>query len=139
MWRALKTLNKRNIVVILLAIIIVIGGEAYEYLKPSQNRNTVVINSPQFASMIVTYTKNGFIANKIRVKTNTKVVWKNFNNRPMWVASDPHPTHTNLSGFDQQKIVNIGGEYSYIFTKEGNFKYHNHIIPSDTGEVIVRD
>ncbi|MBI5452604.1 hypothetical protein HY945_04010, partial [Candidatus Gottesmanbacteria bacterium] len=80
----------------------------------------------------IDYTDSGFAPKSITVKVGTAVVWTNKTNSPMWVASAPHPSHTDLAGFDQLKSVNNGGTYSYTFTKVGNWKYHNHMAPSDT-------
>lgn len=88
-------------------------------------------------SVNVDYTDKGFTPKSITVKAGTTVVWTNNTTGLMWIASAPHPTHTDLSGFDQLKSVANGGNYSHIFTKVGNWKYHNHVGPSDTGVVVV--
>lgn len=85
----------------------------------------------------VDYTENGFAPKSITVKVGTTVTWTNKGGSPMWVASAVHPTHQELPGFDQLKSVDNGGTYSYTFTKVGNWKYHNHVGPSDTGVVVV--
>jgi plastocyanin len=85
----------------------------------------------------IIYTNFGFSPSLLIVKAGTKVTWKNTSTQQMWVASDPHPTHTDLSGFDEQTAVASGEIYSYTFTKQGQWKYHNHVGPGDRGMVQV--
>lgn len=85
----------------------------------------------------VDYTDNGFVPNSINIKIGTSVTWTNKTSSPMWVASNPHPVHTDLPGFDQLSSVGKNGTYTYTFEKVGNWGYHNHMLPSDTGLVKV--
>lgn len=46
----------------------------------------------------------------------------------MWVASDPHPNHTDHRDFDQRTGISFGGKYEYTFPKQkGSYGYHNHL------------
>jgi plastocyanin len=85
----------------------------------------------------VSYTNEGFSPGVLTVKVGTSVVFTNNSNTSMWVASAVHPTHQELPGFDQLKSVSNSGTYEYVFTKVGTWKYHNHMLPDDTGVVIV--
>lgn len=85
----------------------------------------------------VEYTDKGFVPSNITVKAGTKVTFVNKTNKGMWVASNPHPLHTDLPGFDALSSADNGGSYSYTFTKVGNWKYHNHLSPSDSGVITV--
>ncbi len=85
----------------------------------------------------VDYTDSGFAPKSVTVKVKTAVIWTNNSGGLMWVASAPHPQHTDLPGFDQLKSVGKGETYSYTFTKVGSWKYHNHVSPKDFGTVVV--
>lgn len=85
----------------------------------------------------VDYTDNGFVPNIINIKIGTSVTWINKTGSLMWVASNPHPVHTDLPGFDQLSSIGKDGTYTYTFEKVGNWGYHNHMLPSDTGVVKV--
>lgn len=85
----------------------------------------------------VEYTDEGFIPKSISVKEGTKVTWVNNSKNSMWVASSPHPAHTDLPEFDQLTSSNKGSTYTFTFTRVGNWRYHNHIAPQDTGAVVV--
>lgn len=95
------------------------------------------LSSEQGSQNTVEYTPGGFVPKTITVKVGTTVTWVNKDNDPVWVASNPHPVHTNLPGFDAKKGVPTGGTYSYTFTKLGSWGYHNHLEPSNTGTVVV--
>ncbi|MFA5933835.1 MAG: hypothetical protein WC795_01250 [Candidatus Paceibacterota bacterium] len=87
---------------------------------------------------VVTYTDNGFSPGVLTVAIGTKVKFINESNGGMWVASAPHPTHTALPGFDEKMAVQKGGTYEYTFTKEGTWKYHNHVSANHYGSIIVK-
>lgn len=88
-------------------------------------------------SILVIYGDAGFSPDQIKVRKGGLVTFVNDSPRPMWVASDSHPTHTDLLGFDQKQGVGQQGNYSYTFTQAGNWKYHNHLNSGDEGMVIV--
>ena len=70
----------------------------------------------------------------------------------MWVASNPHPTHTGYDStsrdthcaagytgpipFDECAAIS-SGSYSFTFTKTGSFGYHNHSDHAMIGTVVV--
>lgn len=89
------------------------------------------------ARTVVTFTDKGFSPSPVTVKSGTTVTFVNESNSAMWIASDPHPTHTLLPGFDQLTSVGKGGTYEYIFAKVGTWTYHNHMNPTVKGTVIV--
>lgn len=57
-----------------------------------------------------------------------------FTGSNLWVASDPHPIHTDLPGFDPRKVQE---SFSFTFDRVGEWGFHNHLRPSDTGTIIV--
>lgn len=104
------------------------------------------------AEVKVKYTDQGFVPKTVTVTVGTTVAWSSPSGRPMWVASDPHPSHTDLKGFDEKGVITkaktaspfVGtayahgtGVYEYTFMKVGSWKYHNHVNPQDRGTVIV--
>ncbi|MBI3385857.1 hypothetical protein HY031_02100 [Candidatus Gottesmanbacteria bacterium] len=91
------------------------------------------------AKIVVTYTDNGFDPGTTTVKKGTTVRFINKSSGPMWVASNPHPTHTALPGFDELGGAQGGETYEYTFTTVGSWGYHNHLAPGDIGKVIVTE
>lgn len=86
------------------------------------------------AENTVVYTDDGFSPAELTVATGTEVTFVNQSNNPMWVGSDSHPAHNDYPDFDQ---LEGGDQYSYTFTEAGSYNYHNHLVPSDGGVVIV--
>lgn len=86
----------------------------------------------------VTLADSGFSPASIAIKAGEKVTFKNEGTGQMWVASAPHPTHTNYPGFDEKSGVGNGQSYEFTFTKIGSWKYHNHLNPTQFGTVVVQ-
>lgn len=88
-------------------------------------------------TLAVTYTGNGFSPSSITIKAGDTVVFTNRSAGPLWVASAPHPTHTDYSEFDAREGVGPGRTYAFTFARAGRWGYHNHLKASDRGVVIV--
>ena len=136
------------LVVVLVGYYLLKGQSAYN-APQSQPENTqsnsqvspavsATTSGQTMAKITVDYTNSGFTPKSITVKVGDSVTWGNKSTKSMWVASAVHPTHQELPGFDQLAGVEANGEYTYTFSKAGNWKYHNHLGPSDTGVVIVQ-
>lgn len=98
--------------------------------------------SPQgtVATDQLTITNRGFEPQSITVTKGSTVTWTNADASGHWIASDPHPIHTDLAGFDSQGTVSAGGTYQFTFTKVGEWAYHDHLRPvTYTGLVIVTE
>lgn len=87
--------------------------------------------------VIIEYTDQGFEPKSLTVKIGTPVTFTNMSTKSMWVASNPHPVHTGLAGFDQLKKVEKGESYTFTFTTQGTWDYHNHVAPADIGSIVV--
>ena len=72
----------------------------------------------------------------VTVKSGDTVTWINEDTTPHIVASDPHPTHTDLPGLESSSLSQ-GQSYSFTFVKTGTFGYHCHLHPTMKGTVIV--
>ena len=89
------------------------------------------------ARTVVTYSDSGFAPNTTMVKVGMTVTFVNESSGQMWVASDPHPAHTILPGFDELAGTAKGGTYEYTFAKVGTWGFHNHMNPGAKGTVVV--
>lgn len=85
----------------------------------------------------VAITKYGFVPHTLSIKKGTKVTWVNLDTTPHRIASDPHPNHTALAGFDSKEPITAPNTYSFVFTKSGTFTYHDHVDPTRTGNIVV--
>lgn len=93
--------------------------------------------NPTPSPVIITITSAGYSPSNITVKSGTKVIFQNNDTKGHWPASNPHPTHTDLPGFDALKAIPAGGSYSYTFTKVGIWGYHDHLFTNLGGKVTV--
>lgn len=152
-------MNKVIIAVVIVAVI-VLGGyfllRSPQYQAPSSGvtpqptsqktsptlespttQTPVTQETPSAEQNVVTYNESGFSPSILRVKVGAAVVFKNADSEPLWVASNPHPIHTDYSGFDAKRGYGKGESYSFTFTKSGTWKYHNHLNPSEGGTIII--
>lgn len=81
---------------------------------------------------------SGFTPSKVTVAAGTKVNFINNGQALHWPASDLHPTHQALAGFDAKRGLATGETYSFTFTKTGNWGMHDHLNPSATGVITVQ-
>lgn len=127
-FRPLDAINRAEV-----AKIVILAREQYE--TPGEGRAPVE-NDAQ-AEHVVTYTDEGFSPRVLRVKKGDQVLFKNETTTSMWVASGPHPYHTDLESFDAQRPFEQGETYSYVFTQIGTWNYHNHYMSEDEGSIVV--
>lgn len=104
---------------------------------PPQSASPSVSPSPSaMEEKKITVTKNGFAPQTLKIKAGTKVTFVNNSGSAISVNSNPHPTHT-LFPFLNIGVINDGASASVTFDKTGTYTYHNHLNPSQTGEVVV--
>lgn len=111
---------------------------------PIQNTNSttttntsVSLNTTVPITHTITYTSSGFDPSTTTINVGDTVTFINNTSSNMWVASNPHPQHTDLSEFDAGKGYAPSTSYSYTFAKTGTFTYHDHQHPSMRGTVVV--
>ncbi len=93
---------------------------------------TTVIPAAVIAKVEVKFTDNGYEPKTLTVKKGTTVTFVNKSTKTMWVASAPHPTHTDYPEFDQGQNADT---YEFTFDKVGSWKFHNHS-PFQAGGVV---
>ena len=132
------------IVVAAVIILAVVTGLVYLSNQGSSG-STTNTSSPSpsdtfnlSSEAVVTYQNGSFSPSSITVASGTTVQFMNQSSTPVWVASNPHPSHTDYPGFDALKEVAPGENYSFTFVKTGTWGYHNHLNPSEGGAVVVK-
>ena len=121
-----------------LLVLILIGFVYQKYQTPNLPPSPQASKATPAFEAQVAITKDGFVPESILVKKGTQIIWQNQDENPHQVSSDPHPTHTNLAGFDSLKPLASGDSFSFIFEKSGTFTYHDHLNPLKLqGTVIV--
>lgn len=136
-----------KLAVLVLGGALILGGCS---LFPSQTAvNTVAPQATSQASPVenpledmtnavtVSYKDGAFSPSLVKVKAGQAVKFVNSGKDPVWVASDPHPTHTDYPGFDSRKGLASGESYIFVFNRVGTWGYHNHLNPGEKGTVEV--
>ncbi len=90
------------------------------------------------ANLTVTYNGTSFSPSTLTIQKGQTVTFTNNSNGGMWVASDPHPVHTDFSAFDARKSYANGTSYTFTFDKAGTYHYHNHLNDDATGTIVVQ-
>ncbi len=127
-------------VVVLIATVAVIAWVWSQRLDPGSEDT---ISAPVQDTFLVRYDGTSFRPQTITVRKGTKVLFLNESNqrRPMYVASDDHPTHEGYQGFDtaavNQKFPALGESFNFVFDRAGTWGYHDHNFPSARGIIIV--
>ena len=80
----------------------------------------------------------GFSEETITVRVGTTIVFTNNGQGLHQVASDPHPTHTNVPGLDSKRGLATGETFSFTFERAGTFTVHDHLAPSHKATIIVQ-
>tara|TARA_Y100000310_G_scaffold314332_1_gene363586 strand:+ start:451 stop:915 length:465 start_codon:yes stop_codon:yes gene_type:complete len=99
---------------------------------------------------LVTITDEGYSPKELSLVAGEIVVFKNDSSRPVWTASAVHPTHTvypesdirdcnsDKVMFDSCSGVDPEGMWEFQFNEVGEWGYHNHLNPSNTGKITVQ-
>lgn len=123
-----------KIIISIVAAILVVGGGVF-FFTSSTDRT---LPQNPLTGNAVSYSGSAFAPASVEVKVGDTVTFVNNGTAGMWVASAPHPTHTDYPEFDAKKEYTPGESYQFTFTKAGTWKYHNHKNPSAFGTVVVK-
>ena len=89
-------------------------------------RVTVSISSREFSPKVVLIAVGG------------TVTWINSDSVAHQPASDPHPSHSAVPGFDARSGLLTGESFQFTFAKAGTFGYHDHLNAALVGTIVVR-
>ena len=87
-------------------------------------------------AVVVQITSEGFMPATIKVLQGSQVTWVNTDNKTHKIASNPHPTHSDVKGLESPDL-GTGASYTHTFDQKGSFGYHNHLNVTRLGTVIV--
>ena len=103
---------------------------------------------------VIRYVDGAYVPDTVHVSVGDRVVWVNEDpDQLFWPASNIHPTHAAYPGsdikkcatadkdviFDACEALPYGKEYSFVFTRVGQWRFHDHVNPRATGTVIVSE
>lgn len=89
--------------------------------------------------LVVQMDEKGFRPQDITINQGETVIFKNIGKESHWPASNIHPTHEIYSEFDPKKPIVSGTSWSFRFEKEGEFRFHDHLNPRFTGNIITKE
>lgn len=145
-----------KVVLISVVVLVLLGVAIFSvfWTKPvktptqrDEQTNTTVETKKQTTLKIetktVTYTDSGFAPQNLEVAKGSTVNFINQTQLPMWVASAPHPEHTDYPELDAGVIAGDhiapgNPSFSFKFDKPGTWSYHNHSAPEHEAVIIVK-
>lgn len=104
----------------------------------SQEGDAIDLSSDTINDVMIEITDTGFTPSTVTINAGQTVTFINNGQAPHWPASDPHPTHTNLPGFDAEHALQTGEKYSYTFNDKGSWGFHDHLNARLTGRINVQ-
>jgi plastocyanin len=105
---------------------------------PSSSPTSDTSTTQSLISETITMSETGFLPASLTIAAGTTVTFLNNGQAAHWPASDVHPTHNILSGFDAKRGLNTGETYSYTFDQAGTWRCHDHLMPQFTCTIIVK-
>lgn len=136
---------------LVIGVVVVIALVFLIFRNPSSN-TTQDSNLPlQGQTHTVEITPTGFAPAIITIKKGDSVTWINKRDTASWPASAQHPSHTVYPGsgitkcgtldenkiFDACREVQKGQSYTFQFNNVGSWNYHDHLVTSFDGRIIV--
>lgn len=122
----LRRVNKSKLLILVFPALLFVGSIAFVHsVKRGQHQ--------------VEIREDGFYPAELRIKEGDIVTFVNHTDRLVWPASDPHPTHELLSGFDVGRGIKPEESWKYQFNKPGTWRYHDHLSVSLRGTISVLD
>ena len=83
--------------------------------------------------------EDGFYPQELTINKGDKVIFTTTQGKPFWPASSIHPSHEIYPEFDAKEPIEPGQQWSFVFEKQGIWKYHDHLFPLFTGTIIVTE
>jgi|GEM_PF-1953078 len=93
----------------------------------------------QAESHTITLTEEGFKPKEITISQGDAVTFVSELNEPFWPASNTHPDHTIYPEFDPKAPIAPGESWTFVFDKSGVWRYHDHIVANNVGNITVLD
>lgn len=105
---------------------------------------TILLGAPPHSQAATQTTKvlmqkDSFSPQTITINQGDTVVFENVDAQDRWPASNIHPTHEIYPEFDPKKPIPANTSWQFTFNKAGTWKYHDHLLPTISGTVVVTD
>lgn len=107
-------------------------------LAPSTSQQAPSEQHGQADTVVITYTDRGFTPTDPMIKRGGTVTVRNTSSHDVQFSSDPHPAHTGEGELNLKELA-PGEAASFTVTRVGNFGFHNHLNPSESGTLMVME
>ncbi len=124
--------------VLVIFFVVLLGAIIFSYFKFYKTDLAKKYNNSGTTHTIV-LTSKGFEPNELVIHPGDVVNFKTELGKPFWPASDLHPTHDSYPEFDPKQPVAAEASWSFTFTREGKWSFHDHLSPSKRGSITVQD
>lgn len=131
-----------KVLVIVVVALLVVAVGAFSLRGESGKDSTLgggVLGAYEGAAATIVRTNNGYEPRDVIIKVGEAVSFVNESDEFHWPASDVHPTHTIYSEFDPDAPVAPGETWTFVFTRAGEWKYHDHIRANLRGTITVTE
>lgn len=85
----------------------------------------------------IEYRDGKFNPDRLEIPPGATVTFANLGGKPVWPASNIHPTHQILPEFDPKQPIEAGASWAFKFDKPGTWRFHNHLLSSEGGVISV--
>lgn len=136
----------KKLIFIIPLVLLLAGCTSSTNTTATNTTNSTTPSQSTTEGTVVTYTDTGFSPATITINKGDVVTFKNMASDDVWVASNPHPQHTDYpttggcigSTFDSCANVKPNDSWSFKFDIVGSWGYHNHLNHSEGGTIIVK-
>ena len=145
-------MKKLLIAVIIIVILIVVVVALKKEPVPASPESPLT-DQPDATSapVVILITDDGFTPAEVTIPAGVTITFANEGAQPHWPASAMHPTHTVYPGSDIEKCgtaeaatifdacrgLENGESWTFTFGEVGEWRYHDHLAPTQFGKVIV--
>lgn len=126
-----------TVVIILLAVAGLLWWSIGERVLSSSHEDVAPTVQGTGVVHHIVLTKDGYSPKESIVGRGDTVLFGNKTGRPFWPASNLHPSHRDYPEFDPKEPIMADETWSFTFTEEGEWKFHDHLAPYFTGTITV--
>ena len=138
----------KRLTIAIIAVIVIAGGALWYMMmyknQPEKTTTSTATNqkasntsdtSKSIASTIA-YDGSSFSLSTSSITSGSTVKIMNSSSKDLDFDSDPHPTHTDNPELNQGNI-GPGESKTFTLTTKGTWGFHNHLDPSQHGNITV--
>lgn len=117
-----------GIVVLSVIVVLIVPKPPKKIEKPTVKKEAV---------HTISLTAKGFEPKEITIKKDEFIVWVNNSGKTATVNSADHPTHQRFPALNLG-VFETGQSVQIKFYNSGEYFYHNHFSPTQTGKITVK-